>query len=74
MKTKLLYFAIDDPEYSGVIERLEAIAKDLGYTTAAGPGTGKGNIATLLTAIAKGELQVFSVAQHEQANQENHNG
>lgn len=58
MRTKLLYFALDDPEYGGVIERLEAIAKDLGYTTTAGPGTGKGNIAAMLTAIARGELIV----------------
>ena len=58
MRTKLLYFALDDPEYSRVIERLETIAKDLGYTTSAGPGVGKGNIAAMLTAIARGELVV----------------
>lgn len=58
MKYKLLYFALNDPEYSQVIERLEAIAKELGYTTAAGPGTGRGNLSAMLTAIARGELSV----------------
>lgn len=63
MRTKLLYFALDDPEYSGVIERLETIAKDLRYTTTAGPGVGKGNIAAMLIAIARGELRIIEEAQ-----------
>lgn len=59
MKTKLLYFAgLDDQEASEVFAKLETIAKDLGYTTTAGPGTGKGNIAAMLTAIAKSELKI----------------
>lgn len=59
MKTKLLYFTgLDGAEASEVFTKLETIAKDLGYVTAAGPGTGKGNIAAMLTAIARNELKI----------------
>lgn len=68
MTTRGIHFAgLDNDETAAVIERLADIAAEMGYTTRRGKLAGRGNIAALMAAIARGEIALRGGEEIESA-------